>query len=126
MEKQISSSLKVTFQVHVVVGALFGLALLFIPECWLGLFGWQIVDAEPYRLVGAAILAFAASSWWAYREAVVDKVRIVVNMEIVWTVLASLVILYGLIAGLLPAVGWLNFIIMAAFAVAFVVFRPQE
>ena len=126
MEKQISSGLKVTFLIHVIVGAIFGLALLFVPEWWMNLFGWSVADPEPNRLVGAAILAFTASSWWAYKEAVVERVAIIVKMEIVWTILAALVFLWGLLSGVLPAAAWGNFIIMAAFAVAFIVFRPQE
>lgn len=126
MEKQISGGLKITFLIHIIVGAIFGLALLFVPEWWMGLFGWPVIEPETNRLVGAAVLAFTASSWWAYQAATVEKVAIVVKMEIVWTILAALVFLWGLIGGMLPAAAWGNFIIMAAFAVAFIVFRPQE
>jgi hypothetical protein len=126
MENQISGGLKITFLIHLIVGGIFGLALLFVPTWWMNLSGWAVADPEPYRVLGAAILGFAASSWWAYREATVEKVLIIVKTEIVWTILAALVFLYGLLAGTMPAAAWINFIIMAAFAVAFIVFRPQE
>jgi hypothetical protein len=43
-------------------------------------------------------------------------------MEIVWTILGTLVMLWGLIFAGLPLVGWINAVILAAFAVAFAVF----
>jgi hypothetical protein len=77
------------------------------------------------RLVGAAILGFTSSSWWAYKESSWEKVKIIVQMEIVWTVLATLVLLWGLLFAGLPALEWLNAIIMAAFAVAFSIFYSR-
>jgi hypothetical protein len=126
MEKQISTGLKVTFLVHFILGVIIGLLYLLVPEWWSNLSGWPTKDVTAERLIGAAFLGFTASSWWAYREAIVEKVKIVVKMEIVWTILASLVILWGLLFEGAPSAGWMNFIVMAAFAVAFIVFYPRE
>ena len=84
MEKQIPSGLKTTFLVHFIVALIFGLILLLIPEAWGNLIGWPIKEPAIYRLVGAAILGFGASSWWAYKETAWEKVKIVLQMEIVW------------------------------------------
>lgn len=124
MDKQISSGLKATFLVHIIVGAIFGLGMLFFPFSW-SVLGVPVQEPEMYRLVGAAILGFSASSWWAYRETSWWRVKIVVQMEIVWTVLATLVILWGLIFVGLPAIEWMNAIIMAAFAAAFSYFYSR-
>ena len=86
------------------------------------LFGWPQLDPDLARLLGAALLGCGTSSILAYWETAWEKVIIVVRMEIVWTALGALAILWGLIFGGLPAIGWLNAIIMAAFAVAFGVF----
>ncbi len=126
MEKQISTGLKTTFLVHFILGGIIGLLYLLVPEWWSNLSGWPTKDVTAERLIGSSFLAFAASSWWAYREAVVEKVLIVVKAEIVLTVLASLVVLWGLLFEGAPAAGWMNFIVVAAFAVAFIVFYPRE
>jgi hypothetical protein len=86
------------------------------------LVNWPVQEPAAYRLIGAAILGFAASSWLAHRETAWERVKIVVLMEMVWTILGTLVMLWGLIFAGLPAVGWLNAVILAAFAVAFSVF----
>ena len=124
MEKQISSGLKVTFLVHVIVGAIFGLVMLLVPGVW-NLIGVTVQEPAMYRLTGAAILGFTTSSWLAYKETAWEKVKIVVQMEIVWTILATLVLLWGLIFAGLPAIEWMNAVIMGGFAAAFSFFYSR-
>ena len=126
MEKQFTSGLRVTFLIHFIVALIFGLIYLLIPKVWGNLINWPVKEPEAYRLIGAAILGFGTSSWFAYKETAWERVKIVVQMEIVWTILATLVLLWGLIFAGLPGFGWVNAIIMACFAVAFTVFyfRP--
>jgi hypothetical protein len=47
-------------------------------------------------------------------------------MEIVWTILGTLVMLYALLIAGFPALGWINAIIFAAFAIAFGWFYFQK
>ncbi len=126
MEKPIVPGLKTTFLVHLIVGLIFGLAYLLIPESLGNLLGWPVKDPLLERTVGAAILGFTASSWWAYREIAWEKVKIVVQMEIVWATLGALVALWGELFAGAPVAGWLNFIILGAFAVAFAYFYLQN
>jgi hypothetical protein len=122
---RISQGLKTTFLVHFVVGLVFGLIDLLIPELWGDLTNWPVQDPTMYRLVGAAILAFAASSILAYRETDWEKVILIVRTEIVWTALATLVFLVALIFGGAPAIAWLYTLLMAGFCAAFSIFyRP--
>ena len=123
MEKKVSSGLKTTFLAHIIIGLIVGLGMLLFPQVWAA--GVPVKEPNMYRLVGAAILGFTSGSWWAYKETAWDKVKIVVQMEIVWTILATLVILYGLLFAGLPAVGWLNAIIHACFAAAFTYFYSR-
>jgi len=122
MEKQIPSGLKTTFLVHFIVALIVGLIYLLIPDVQGNLVGWPIKEPTVYRLIGAAILGFGTSSWLAYKETAWEKVKIVVQMEIVWTILGTLVNLWGQIFAGLPAVGWVNVVILGGFAVAFSVF----
>jgi hypothetical protein len=125
MEKQVSTGLKTTFLVHFIVALIFGLIYLLIPEMWGNLISWPVTEPPIYRLLGAAILGFGTSSWLAYKETAWEKVRIVVQMEIAWTILGALVVLWGLIFAGLPAFGWVNAVILAGFAAAFSILYPR-
>ncbi len=127
MEKKISSGLKATFLVHYIVGGILGVIYMVIPEIWGTWIGWPVKEPSVYRLVGAAILAFAASSWYAYKETAWEKVKIIIQMEIIWTILGALVMILGMIFAGLPAIGLINAVILAGFALAFMIFySPKE
>lgn len=119
MEKQISPGLKYTFLAHGIVALAIGLIGLLIPQFWGNLMTLTVLEPEIHRLVGAALLAFATASWLAYRETAWERVSIVVVMEIVWTILGTLVILWGMIFAGLPSRGIINAIIFGGFAAAF-------
>jgi hypothetical protein len=126
MDEQIPYGLKITFLVHAVAAGIFGLVLLLIPEMFGGMIGASIKEPSTFRLVGAALIAFAASSWFAYRATVWERVKIVVQMEIVWTILGVLATLYGLVYEGLPAGVWMNVVILGVFAVAFIFFYSRR
>ena len=123
---KISSGLRTLFLVHFVVGLVFGLLYLLIPGIFMGWFGIPVPDDLPYRIIGAAILAFTASSWYCYKAAEWERVKIVVLAEIVWTVLNVLVGLYGLLFAGAPSAEWISAIMMAGFAVAFTYFYSKK
>ncbi|MCL4394553.1 MAG: hypothetical protein M1482_07090 [Chloroflexi bacterium] len=87
---------------------------------------WPVKKPPVYRLLGAALLGFGVSSWFAYKETAWEKVTIVVRMEIVWTILGTLVMLWGLIFAALPVFGWVNAVILSVFAVAFGYFYSRR
>ncbi len=118
MEKSISSGLRTTFLVHAIVGIALGLAYFLVPESVGSLLDWDTADPA-YRLIGAAAAAFGVSSWLAYQADAWEKIKIVVQAELVWTVLGALAILWGLLDGTLPAAAWLNFAMLAGFAAVF-------
>ncbi len=119
MNAKIPRGLKTTFLAHFIVAIIFGLAFLLLPGPTGGLYGMQIPQPDIYRLLGAAVLGYAASSWLGYQATNWESVRIVVFMEMLWTLLGTLVMLYALLFSGFPALGWINAIIFAAFCVAF-------
>ena len=123
---KISSGLRLLFLVHFVAGLIFGLLYLFIPGIFLGWLGVTVPEDLPYRVIGAAVLAFTASSWFCYMNPEWERVKIVVIAEIVWTVLNALLNLYGLIFAAAPAANWINVVIMAGFAAAFIYFYYKK
>lgn len=128
VEKQIPYGLKITFLVHVIVAAIFGLLFLLIPDVFAKLTGFPVQEPamSVVRVLGAAMLALAASSGFSYRQTLWDRVEIVVQMEIVWTILGALASAWGLVSGAFPVALWMNVIILAAFAVAFVFFYSRK
>jgi hypothetical protein len=92
---------------------------LLIPDTFGNLMGVTVKDVAMWRMVGAALLGFAASSFLAYRQTIWEKVKIVVQMEIVWCILGTIVTLWGLAFEGLPVGDWMTVLILGAFAVAF-------
>ena len=123
---KISSGLRTLFLVHFIGALLFGLLFLLIPATFFNMFGLTVPDVWPYRLVGAAIIAFGASSWFCYKATGWDEVKIVVQTEIVWAGLASLVLLYGLLFAGFTAAWWINAIIFIGFFLAFIFFYRKK
>ena len=126
MEKQISNGLKCTFIFHFIVAIVFGLTYLLIPDTWANIVQWPLRETFPYRLLGAALLGFGVSSWLAFKNPLWESVKIVVIMEIVWCGFGTVVMLWGMFTQGLPAIGWLNTVLMAFFTVTFVFFLIRE
>lgn len=126
MDAKISQGLKITFLLHFFVSLIFGLAFLLLPGQAGSLYGMQVPQADIYRLLGAALLGYAASSWLSYQASNWENVRIVVFAEILWTLLGTLVMLYALLFSGFPALGWINALIFAAFCAAFSWFYFQR
>jgi putative effector of murein hydrolase len=114
----LSKSLKVIFLVHAVVSALLGVLFLVIPGRFLGWFGWAPIDPIISRLLGAALIALAWSSYRGWRAAERAQVAILIELEAVFCVLASLGMLRHLVMGSWPWYAWLLFAGFAGFAVA--------
>ena len=126
MNTQLSQGFKTTFLIRFIVALLVGLGFLLIPVAVGSIYGLNVQEPDIYRLLGAAMLGFAVSSWLAYKETNWESVRIVVVMELVWTILGTLVMLYALLIAGFPVLGWLNAVILAAFAIAFGRFYFQK
>jgi hypothetical protein len=119
MDKQISNGLKYLFLFHCIVGVVFGLTYLFGPDTYATMVDWPLKETLPYRLVGAALMGFGVSSWFAFRSTLWESVKIVVIMEIVWCGCGTAVMLWGVFTQGLPGIAWMNVGLMAFFTVAF-------
>ena len=115
-----SKMLKYTFLVHGVVGAICGALLLIIPGRLLQGIGWSPIDPIISRILGAALLALAWSSFRGWQATDRARVAIVVETEAVFTVLGCLGLLRHLAFAHYPATVWGMFIVLALFAVAWI------
>ncbi len=124
MNRSISKGLKITFLLHAIQGFFTGVILLFIPIIFGDLVSWNMADAA-YRIVGAAVLGCALSSLLSYNAELWRDVKIVVEAKVAWMSLAAIVILWALLTDRIPAFGWLFFVDLAGFAIAFGYFLFQ-
>ena len=124
--QNLSTGLRTLFLVHFIGALIFGLLFLLIPATFFSWFGLSVPDVQPYRIAGAAVIAFGFSSWFCYQSAKWDEVKIVVQTEIIWADLATLVLLYGLLFAGSAAVWWINVVIFAGFTLAFVYYYSKK
>lgn len=117
-----SKALKITFLVHGIVALLFGLLLLLIPGRLLLWLGWAPIDPIISRLLGAALLGLAWSSFRGWRATERAQVAIVLEVEAVFTVLGCAGLLRHLLFSRWPLMVWAVFALLAAFAVAWILF----
>jgi len=130
-----SKTLRYTFLVHMIVSAVLGVLLLVIPGTFLARVGWQAMlqsldweNTDPFasRVLGAALLALAWSSFRGWRASERAQVSVLVEVEALFCVLGCAGLLRHLIPrvidpGWWPAPGWTAVGILAAFAVAWIV-----
>jgi hypothetical protein len=121
-----SRPLKFTFLIHAVVGFLFGAPLLLAPGRFLGWLGWVPVDPLLSRVLGAALLALAWSSFRGWRATERAQVAILVEMEAVFTVLGCVGLLRHLLIANYPAMVWTVFAILLIFAIAWITFLLKK
>ena len=113
-----SKSLRYTFLIHVVVSLIFGAALLLAPGRTLGIFGWAPIDPLISRLLGAALLALAWSSYRGWGASSYEQVSVLVEMEVIFTVFGSVGLLRHLIKAWYPWYVWFVFAVLVVFAIA--------
>jgi len=120
MDKNITPGLRGTFLVHSIMMTMFAITYMFFPVAWGDITGCLSNQVpQIFRLLGTAILGYAISSFLAYKATSWDSVRIVTQMECIITILFPIFILLALLLWDLPAIGWMYFVVMSGFAIAF-------
>jgi uncharacterized protein YjeT (DUF2065 family) len=120
MERHVTAGLKYTFLVHGIMMSIFGLIYIFFPLLWGELTGCLSSQTPGvFRLLGATLLGLALGSLLAYPETSWDRTRIVAQMQCVTNILFSVVILVVFFTTGLPTIGWMYFVVMTGFAIAF-------
>ncbi len=99
--------------------------------CWLrGAFltmlGWIHIDSMISRVLGAALLALAWSSWRGWQAKSQAQVSGLLELEAIFTVLGVIGLLRELVVFAYPPIYWLVCAVLAVFAVAWIVFKVQE
>lgn len=90
MNGEYSKVLKYTFLIHFVVAVAFGLGYFFIPEVFMDITEWPMADLYVVRMLGAAFIAIGCTSILSFLESSWEKVKITVQLELVWLVFGVL------------------------------------
>ncbi|MCD6680391.1 MAG: hypothetical protein LT102_07000 [Burkholderiaceae bacterium] len=111
-----------------VVGFLFGVGFLFVPEVLLPLYGSSAVEAGPLnphavlnvRYFGSVLLGFALINWFARATHDREALRAILLGNLVGDVLGLLVTFQGLLSGAMGTnvFSWSTVLIYALFAAA--------
>jgi uncharacterized membrane protein HdeD (DUF308 family) len=136
MEKPLSDRLRTSFLVHGIISVILGIALFLVPGRTLTFLGWVpetvtvtdmgisapgtiFVDPVLARLLGAALLALAWSSFRGWRAHKWSEVEIVVQLEAVLCVLGVVAFVAGFILmdRPMPSIGYVFMLILALFSV---------
>lgn len=113
-----ASGLKALFLIHCVVAILIGAPLLIAPGQFLGASGWAPIDPLLSRVLGAALLGLAWGSFRGWRATDRSQVTVLLELEAIFAILASVGLLRHLLVANWPLMVWGTFAVFAAFAVA--------
>ena len=120
MKGQTSKGLRIVILIYIIYSVVFGLLHVVSPE----LVGAK--DPAIERILGAAVLAFAFGAGLAYLERAWDRVRIVILVQVVWMILYTITMAWGILVGGIDAIAWPPSIIGLIFAILLTVFYIRE
>jgi hypothetical protein len=125
-ETAMSKALRTLFLVHVVTALVFGVPLIIVPGRFLELVDWAPIDPIAGRLLGAALLALGWSSFRGWQATAQPGVRVLVELEAVFTGLACVGLARHLFVGSYPVFPWLVFAVFAIFFLAWAYFLVRR
>jgi uncharacterized membrane protein len=120
MKGQTSKGMRIALLVYAILWALYGLLHVLAPELM------QAKDPAIERVLGAAVVAFAVGAGLAYVERAWERVRIMVLLQVVWMILYTITMAWGILAGGITAAAWPPTIIGAVFAVLLTILYVRE
>ena len=119
MAEEYGLILRITFLIHILIGFIFGLGLLILPDLLMTTFGFTFIDPAP-RMLGAIMLALTIGSILALMTKEWARVKILVEIELIWFILGTIAVAYHmLVPPLFNIYGW---ILVAIFLVLFFLF----
>jgi hypothetical protein len=113
-----SRTLKVVFLVNAIIWVVLGVLLLAIPGRFLEWLAWSPIDPMISRVLGGAFLALAWGDFRAWRGLTWSEVTVFVEVQLVFSLLASVGLLRHLLKSGFPVQPWILLAIFAIFTVA--------
>jgi hypothetical protein len=101
----------------------FALPLILFPDQILTYLSWEPIDPFMSRLVGAALMGIGFGGF-VNRNVSVEAYVVMLNMKIIWSISAVMLILITMISGG-PVFGWFILFLFMIFAVVWIRYRVQ-
>ena len=120
MKGQTSKAMRIAILVYAILWGLYGLLHVVAPELM------QAKDPAVERVLGAAMVALAIGAELAYLGKAWDRVRIMVLLQVIWMILYTLTMAWGILVGGIPAAAWPPTIIGAIFAILLAILYVRE
>jgi len=120
MKAQTSKGLRIVLLVYTIYSIIYGLLHVVSPELMMA------KDPAIERVLGAAVIAFAFGAGLAYLERAWERVKIVVLVQVVWMILYTITMGWGILVGGIPAEAWMPTMIGAIFAVVLMTLYIRE
>ncbi len=86
------------FVIHFIADISAAIPLMFFPEFFLSLIGWQVVDTVTARLIAAVLFAFGIESLLG-RNSDIKTFKAMLNLKVIWSGCAILGLLLSIIEG---------------------------
>ncbi len=86
------------FIIHFIADVFVAVPLMFIPDIFLKLIGWQVVDTVTARLIAAVLFAIGIESFLG-RNSDVKTFKAMLNLKVIWSGCAILGLLLSIIEG---------------------------
>jgi hypothetical protein len=113
-----SKTLKVVFLVNAIIWVVLGALLLVMPGRFLQWLNWSPIDPILSRVLAGAFLALAWGDFRAWRGLIWSEIIVLVEVQLVFSALASVGLLRHLLSSRFPVKPWVLFAIFALFTVA--------
>ncbi len=95
---EIPSILKYTFLLHFIACLILGLIFFLSPEIYVDVTAWPFLDPYAGRIMGSMFIGFAITGYLGYKASSWEEVRILVYADITWAILASISMIWMIIA----------------------------
>ncbi|MFX0170123.1 MAG: hypothetical protein ACFE89_12325 [Candidatus Hodarchaeota archaeon] len=126
MAQEYGIILRITFLIHIIVGFIFGFGFLLIPDFLAPIWGLTF-DNPAVRIFGAMMVALTFGSILALMNREWTRVKIIVEIELVWSLLGTIVIAYHMfMPPLFNVYGWVNVAILLLLFFLFLVSYYME
>jgi hypothetical protein len=127
-ENEISRACKYFLGIHFVIGVVFGLVFLFIPDLFYNFITYPLNRRDPVaiRVLGVALIGLSSGSLIAAFENKWEEIRATLEMEVVFLLIGTIVVIYSHFFLGLPILAVFIDVILIIFLVGFLLFILKE
>ena len=124
--KQLSKACKYFLGIDFLIGLFFGIVFIFFPDFFYAIIAWNQKDDVAIRVLGVAVIALSAGSLIAAFEDYWKEIRAIMEIEVLWLLLALLTVIFSHFLFLFPVQAIFIDIILVILLAGFLFFILKE